>query len=38
MDYDKMSAREFAKELVILPWDVAIRLIIKVAKKPKRKK
>lgn len=31
-----MSAREFARELVMLPWDVAIRIIIEVAKEPKR--
>lgn len=36
MDFDKMTAREFARELVMLPWDVALRIIIKVAKEPKR--
>lgn len=31
-----MSAREFAKKLVMLPWDKAFREIIEVAKEPKR--
>lgn len=36
MDYDKMSAREFARKLAKMPWDKALREIIEVAKESKR--
>lgn len=36
MNYDKMSAREFARELANMPWDKAFREIIEVAKEQKR--
>lgn len=31
MNYDKMSAREFARKLAKMPWDKALREIIEVA-------
>lgn len=35
MNYDKMSAREFARKLAKMPWDKAISKIIEVANEQK---
>lgn len=36
MDFDKMTAREFAREFAKMPWDKAIREIIEVANQKER--